>query len=216
MSVATAKVITGEANMFWMNDTEFVHHQFIASLVNTCGRCLPYHTRISGSWPIPLHHHCRCVQYPIAPGETAPFAFSDFRKLIESLDPAELRTALGVTNLRLVESRLVSLAKLVTPERVRSPWEVVILFGIAAAALAAAGIRMPARPRMPDGSLAETESDFDELHRLQLSEGLRAGHESQSDLVDALDEQHDGNDLEIVAVAHGAALAAAVAAWKPG
>ena len=215
MSKATATVITGEANMFWMNDTDFVHHQFIASLINTCGRCLPYHTRISGSWPIPLHHHCRCVQYQIAPGETAPFAFSDFRKLIESLDPAELRTALGATNLKLVELRLVSLAKLVTPQRIRSPWEVVILFGITAAALAAAGIRMPPRPRMPDGSLAKTEADFAELHLRQLIEGLQAAHESQSDLVDALDEEQSV-DLGPIAVAHGAEFAAAVASWKPG
>jgi hypothetical protein len=123
--VAERVIISGDAGTVWTNDTERVRYQFIAALNNTCGVCLQYHLKISASWPIPIHHNCRCIQRMIKPGQKAPHPFCDYRELLDQMSPADQAAAVGASCYRLLKAGVIKWEDVVTPNRVRDFREVV-------------------------------------------------------------------------------------------
>jgi hypothetical protein len=208
---ATRVIISGEPGARWLNDTGVVRYQFLAALRNTCGRCLPYYTRISTWWPIPLHHRCRCVQFPIAPGTLAPFAFVEYRTILAKMDDTDKRSALGTANYRMVAEGLVKLSDIVTPSRIRGPREVAERAGLTEAQLAKAGIELP-KPRA-DGR--ELLADYEAEHDAALVEDLGSAQLAQDAMLSALDviapppaerQPHRDAALELARIA---------AEWRP-
>jgi hypothetical protein len=131
----------GEPGARWTNATGAIWYQFHVNWVNTCGVCAQYDGAVkSGSWPLPLHRHCRCTQTPVMPGEPAPEPFTDFRAKIESLPHDQQVAAVGAASYRLIRQGVVEWEDVVTPYRVRTLREVVAIKGLTAGQMTAAGV----------------------------------------------------------------------------
>jgi hypothetical protein len=114
----------GPPGEVFTNSGDTVLYQLHCSLVRTCGLCFQFHMAIGPSFPIPYHRGCNCTQVPVWPGQSAE-PFVDFREVIRELGPDQQSAVMGVSNLRLVESGVVSYEDVVTRTRVRDLREVV-------------------------------------------------------------------------------------------
>lgn len=124
-----------------MNTGPRVQYQFICNLVNTCGACLQYHMAIGSWWPLPFHSHCRCTQVSVRPGGTAPHAFADFRQVLDEMPHSQQVKAIGASNYKLLQAKIVSWEEVVTRYRVRTFREVIALNKVSAATALKAGVR---------------------------------------------------------------------------
>jgi hypothetical protein len=220
-------IFNGEAGHRWLNRTGRVAWQFHCDLVRTCGRCLQFHLAISSAgWPIPLHANCRCRSRLVAPGDFAPEPFLDFRELLSKMPRSDQAAAIGASNYRLLRRGLVKWEQIVTPYRVRSFREVMILGEVGAKAAIDAGIR----PGLVEAALASgalSEAELDRARRLELVESLRSVRVSQDALVAALERGMkaatafaggvgvQSAPTAIAALPHAAELAAELAKWRP-
>ncbi len=114
---------SGPPGTSFTNGTGQVMYQFRASLINTCGICLSYHGQIARWFPIPLHPNCNCRQEPVPPGATAQ-PFEDFQKFIGNLTERQQKDAVGASNWKLIENKVVKWEDVVSPTRVRTFHEV--------------------------------------------------------------------------------------------
>lgn len=181
--------IDGPSGTTWLNDTGRAAYQLIASLVNTCGFCLPYHTKISlESWPVPFHGHCRCESVLILPGARAGNRFVDYAKLYVRLKADQRVAVVGSSNAKLIRAGLITVADVTNPERVRTLAEVVKAKRLSIKAMVKAGVapaiakRAYAEARLPGKLLAEQA-------RRKLIFDLGPALQSQDDLAAALARQ---------------------------
>ena len=120
-------VINGTPGTRWKNDTGKVAYQFKVARANTCGLCYQFDGAIrAGSWPIPLHFGCKCVQETVYANALAK-PFTDFRETIRNLDEDQKAAVVGAYNYRLIESGVVQWSDVVTASRIRDLTEVVAL-----------------------------------------------------------------------------------------
>jgi hypothetical protein len=77
----------------WRNRTGATWYQLVGSLRKPCAACLRLHGRVSPRpWPIPLHPHCECEPWEVAPGAEAPLVFGDMAGLMPRLGgPGQVR-----------------------------------------------------------------------------------------------------------------------------
>jgi hypothetical protein len=204
----------GEPGDTFYNGTDAALYQFLASLGNTCGRCMQNHTRIATWWPIPLHPNCRCEQVMIAPGASAPLAFKSVREIFRELAPAERKEAVGASNARLLTSGRVTWDDVVLPDRVRDLAEVVALKHLTLAQLVAAGVLASVAKQALERA-RESAAAHKVRQERERDETVDRARASQDAIVDALDVEPMHQGLQAAGVIHGAALASAVALW-PG
>lgn len=134
-------ILNGESGEVWKNQTDRPHYQFFANWANTCGVCAQYDHAISASsWPIPLHHGCRCRQEVVKAGAQAE-PWVDYRAILDELDPAQQTACVGASNYRLITSGVVDWDDVVTKHRVRDLNEVVAIKGLGVDAMVKAGVR---------------------------------------------------------------------------
>ena len=126
----------------WENDSGKVKYQFRAEWQNTCGVCAGYDGAIGDSWPIPLHRNCRCKQILIFPGGRSQ-PFTDFRRKIRGLDPAQQSRVVGAANLQLIERGVVKWEDVVTEGRIRDLREVVSLKQLTVKQMTKVGVPKP-------------------------------------------------------------------------
>lgn len=88
------------------------------------GCVFQYHLAISSYWPLPIHRSCACRQTLVKPGQTAE-PWVDYRKMLDSMSPAQRREAIGASNYKLLSEGVVKWDDVVTNSRVRSFREVV-------------------------------------------------------------------------------------------
>jgi len=134
--------------------------------------------------------------------------------------------AIGAANYKLLKAGVVRWTEIVTPYRVRTLREVLVLGDVTAAAAIEAGVR----PAIVEAALAGgelTEAELDREYRAELVGRLRAARASQADLVAAIGRGATaaaavaggvGVQLAptaIAAVPHAAELAAELAKWRP-
>jgi hypothetical protein len=178
-------IISGEPGETWTNDTAKVRYQFVASLHNTCGVCLQYHLKIGGWWPIPIHFGCRCHQVPILPGQTAPEPFTDYRKLLESMPHDQQVAAIGASNYKLLQAKVVKWEDIVTPSRVRDFREVVARGRLSVDRLVRAGVRLQQAQRAHE-TVHAPGHEHAERQRRELAERLARAGMAHKPLIDEL------------------------------
>ena len=176
---------SGEPGTKWVNDTGKVRYQIVCLMAHTCGGCLQYHMAIGGYWPIPLHRGCKCQQFPIGPGGTAPHAFVDFREVLAELPHAKQVDAIGASNYKLLKAKVVTWDEIVTRYRVRPLREVIALNKVSEATALAAGVK-PGIAKVAYGAVNTTEAELIRAHRAELEAKLQEAGVSHEALVDAL------------------------------
>jgi hypothetical protein len=139
--VTSASIYTAPAGSLWVNDTGAVAHQLLASLVNTCPRCILYHLKIAAWWPIPLHPNCRCAQLTIMPGETAPFVSQPLIDVVKNLPHQERDRVLGKSLNALVAAGLIPIGAVVLADRIKHVGEAIHHAKLTDAQLETAGVR---------------------------------------------------------------------------
>lgn len=144
-------VIHGTPDTFWTNTSTVPFWQLSVAGINTCGRCWALDGKISRSpWYTPLHEHCRCRQYPVAPGATATLAFVDYRRRLETLPIDRRVRVVGASTYALIRNHLITWDDVVLTDRVRPLAEVLDLFGISTAKAVAAGVMASTAKRAAD------------------------------------------------------------------
>jgi hypothetical protein len=93
MAVESSDGLGGRPGERWRNATDDTWYQLVSSLRKPCAACLRRHGRVSPRpWPLPLHPHCECEQWEIAPGAEAPLLFGDMPGLMPRLSgPGQVR-----------------------------------------------------------------------------------------------------------------------------
>src|SRR5262249_8811370 len=124
------------------------------------------------SWPIPIHHGCRCTQSVIAPGADAPEPFVNCRVLLDQMPRDQQVAAIGASNYKLLRAGVVSWEDIVTPSRVRDFREVVANRQLSLGQLKRAGVsRVHAERAM--ASVHTPEHEHAERQRKELIECLK-------------------------------------------
>jgi hypothetical protein len=129
----------GAPGEVWTNDTGRAQYQWLCDLKNTCGACFQLHMTIASTMP-QLHFGCNCRVQLILPGQDAQ-PFVDFRKLLDAMPEDQKAAAVGVSNYRLIQHKVVSWQDVVTPSRVRDLREVVAREKLSIDTLTGAGVR---------------------------------------------------------------------------
>ena len=84
--VTGSEGLGGPPGTRWRNLTDDTWYQLVGSLRKPCAACLRLHGRVSPRpWPLPLHPHCECEQWEVAPGAEAPLLFGDMPGLMPRL-----------------------------------------------------------------------------------------------------------------------------------
>ena len=93
MAAEPSDGLGGPPGTRWRNMTDDTWYQLVSSLRKPCAACLRLHGRVSPRpWPLPLHPHCECEQWEIAPGAEAPLVFGDMPGLMPRLGgPGQVR-----------------------------------------------------------------------------------------------------------------------------
>lgn len=124
-AVAEQIRITGDPGTVWVNKTPKPYYQFVCALSNTCGACLQHHTAIGHWWPIPIHRKCGCQQRLVRPGQAAPLAFADFRKILDEMSSDDQIAAVGAGVYPLLKGGVIAWGDVVTRYSVRTLPEIV-------------------------------------------------------------------------------------------
>ena len=187
--MAERQIISGDAGTTWTNDTEKVYYQFVCSLINTCGFCLQYHLKIAKPGRSRCTSKCRCSAVQRStPGQKAPEAVRDYRKLLDGMSPADQAAAIGASNYRLLKSGLATWEDIVTPNRVRDFREVVARKRLTVDTMVKHGVKRYQAEKAYSAVHTE-EHQHVERQRAELLNNLTAAGVSQENLVGELSKR---------------------------
>lgn len=166
-------LISGEPGTYFVNDGSTVLYQLAVAGFNTCALCWQYAGQVARYWPIPLHRNCRCRQYLIKPGATAPNPFIDYQDVVSKFARPQQAALMGVSLFRLWTKGAISWEDAVTPGRIRSLAEVVSLKNLSVKAMTRAGV-MPAIARQAHATVNTPAHVLAEQHRQRLIDRILA------------------------------------------
>jgi hypothetical protein len=129
----------GDPGTCWANSTDKAWYQLKPDFKACCGLCWQYGGHISGSWGIPFHNGCLCIQRPIWPGEVSD-PFFDQSELLSSMSPEQQDALIGRNSWCLLAAGLVRWSDVVTSSRVREFVEVMDREKISIPQMISAGI----------------------------------------------------------------------------
>jgi hypothetical protein len=168
--VPISEPTNGEPGTTWTNTASRPYYQFVP-LSSACAACLQWAYQVKpGPWPIPIHRNCRCTQKRVEPGQKAPHAFADFRKMLDEMSHADSVKAIGNSVYNLLDRGVIKWEDAVTRYRVRSLREIVANKKLSIKTLTANGVR----PHIAEFAHAAVHTEAQEIVRAARAASLAA------------------------------------------